>query len=114
MHEVLPGDIVKALEFLRPLYDLILVDPAGGLTERNLELVRYSDQIYVVAVAEVSALRNVVRHLEYFSTKQVRQENIRIVLNRYNRRDLIGEEDIEKAIRRKIFLESPQSIFPSG
>lgn len=107
MHEVLPGDIVKALEFLRPLYDLILVDPAGGLTERNLELVRYSDQIYVVAVAEVSALRNVVRHLEYFSTKQVRQENIRIVLNRYNRRDLISEADIEKAIRRKIFWKVP-------
>ena len=106
-HEVLPADIVKALEFLRPLYDLILVDSAVGLTERNLELVRYSDQVFIVTVAEVSALRNVVRHLEYFGVKQARQETIRIVLNRHNRRDPISEADIEKAIRRKIFWKVP-------
>lgn len=105
--EVLPGDIVKALEFLRPLYDLILVDSAVGLTEQNLELVRYSDQIYVVTVAEVSALRNVVRQLEYFTLKQIRQETIRVVLNRHNRRDPISEGEIEKAIRRKIFWKVP-------
>ena len=106
-HEVLPADIVKAIEFLRPLYDLILVDSAVGLTERNLELVRYSDQVFIVTVAEVSALRNVVRHLEYFGVKQARQETIRIVLNRHNRRDPISEADIEKAIRRKIFWKVP-------
>ena len=106
-HEVLPADIIKALEFLRPLYDLILVDSAVGLTERNLELVRYSDQVFIVTVAEVSALRNVVRHLEYFGVKQARQETIRIVLNRHNRRDPISEADIEKAIRRKIFWKVP-------
>jgi pilus assembly protein CpaE len=105
--EILPGDIVKALEFLRPLYDLILVDSAVGLTERNLELARYSDQTYLVTVAEVSALRNVVRHLEYFAAKQTRQETIRIVLNRHNRRDPISEGDIEKTIRRKIFWKVP-------
>jgi pilus assembly protein CpaE len=106
-HEVLPGDLVKTLEFLRPLYDLIIIDSAVGLTEQNLELVRYSDQTYIVTVAEVSALRNVVRHLDYFAAKQTRPETIRVVLNRHNRRDPISEGDIEKAIRRKIFWKVP-------
>jgi pilus assembly protein CpaE len=104
---VLPDAVTKTFDFLRQSYDFILVDSPAGLNDQNLELTRYSDQVYIVTVAEVSALRNVVRHIDYFTKNQVDPGKIRIVLNRHHKRGLISDAEIEKAIQKKIFWKVP-------
>ena len=103
----LPGTLAKTLDFLRMPYEFILIDSPPGLTEQNLDLIRYSDQVYLVTVAEVSALRNVVRHVDYFAHKQVSDEKMKVVLNRYQKRGLISDSEIEKVIRKRIFWKVP-------
>jgi pilus assembly protein CpaE len=39
--------------------------------------------------------------------KQISQEKIRVVLNRHQKRGLISDSEIEKAIRKRIFWKVP-------
>jgi pilus assembly protein CpaE len=104
---VTPGAVARVFDFLRQRYELILVDVPPGLNEENLELIRQSDQLYIVTVAEVSALRNVVRQVEYLTRKQMAKDKIRVVLNRHQKHGLITEEQIEKVIQQKIYWKIP-------
>jgi pilus assembly protein CpaE len=104
---ILPGAVSQTFEFLRLRYDFILVDMAPGLSEENLEMIRHCDQLHVVTVSEVSALRNVVRHLDYLTRKEIPRERFRVVLNRHQKRALISDTEIEKTIGQRIFWKVP-------
>jgi len=105
--QVMPGSISQTFDFLRSRYEFILVDLPVGLNEENLELMRYCDQIYLVTVAEVSAVRNVIRQFEYLSRADVPKDKIRVVLNRYEKRNIIADAQIEKVIEQKIHWRVP-------
>lgn len=104
---ILPGAVAQTFDFLRMRYDFILVDMAPGLSDENLEMIRHCDQLHVVTVSEVSALRNVVRHLDYLTRKEIPRERFRVVLNRHQKRALISDGEIEKTIGQKIFWKVP-------
>jgi len=101
------GAIAQTFDFLRRHYEFILVDLPPGFSDHNLEMIRRADQVYIVTAAEVAALRNVVRHLNYLGRKEISQEKIRVVLNRHHKRGTITDEQIEKAIRRTLFWKVP-------
>ena len=104
---ILPGAVAQTFDFLRMRYDYILVDMAPGLSDENLEMIRHCDQLQVVTVAEVSALRNVVRHFDYLTRKEIPRERFRVVLNRHQKRALISDSEIEKTLGQRIFWKVP-------
>jgi pilus assembly protein CpaE len=104
---ILPGAIAQTFDFLKMRYDYILVDMAPGLSDENLEMIRHCDQLHVITVSEVSALRNVVRHFDYLTRKEIPRERFRVVLNRHQKRGLISDGEIEKTIGQKIFWKVP-------
>jgi pilus assembly protein CpaE len=104
---ILPGAVSQTFDFLRMRYDYILVDMAPGLSDENLEMIRHCDQLQVVTVAEVSALRNVVRHFDYLTRKEIPRERFRVILNRHQKRSLISDSEIEKTLGQKIFWKVP-------
>jgi pilus assembly protein CpaE len=99
--------MIQTFDFLRRHYEFILVDLPPGFSDYNLEMTRYSEQVHIVTVAEVAALRNVVRHLDYMNRKEILPERIRVVLNRHHKRGTITDEQIEKAIQRPLFWKVP-------
>ena len=104
---ILPGAVAQTVDFLRMRYDYILVDMPPGLSDENLEMIRHCDQLHMVTVAEVSALRNVVRHLDYLTRKEIPRERFRVILNRHQKRSLIADSEIEKTIGQRIFWKVP-------
>ncbi|HMH00114.1 MAG TPA: hypothetical protein VK555_01810, partial [Terriglobales bacterium] len=88
-------------------YDFILVDLPPGLNDEHLELIRYCDQVNIVTIAEVSALRNVVRQTDYFTRKEIAADRLRVILNRHQSRGIISDAQIEKVIGQKIFWKVP-------
>ena len=107
-HGSLPaGAIIHTLGFLRQRYEFILADLPPSLNQDNLSVINDSDFLYIVTVAEVSAIRNVVRQLEYFAEKDIPRDKIRVVLNRQDKRNVISEAQIEKALQQKIFWRVP-------
>lgn len=103
----LPGAISQTLEFLRSRYDNVLIDLPVGLNETNLEVIGCCDQVYLVAVAEVAAIRNVVRQLEYFRNKDISRDKVQVVLNRWHKRNVVDDAQIEKVIEQQIFWRVP-------
>ena len=104
---LIAGALVQTFEFLRLRYEYILVDLPPGLNDEHLELIRYCDQINIVAIAEVSALRNVVRQTDYFTRKDISADRLRVILNRHQNRGIITDGQIEKVIGQKIFWKVP-------
>jgi pilus assembly protein CpaE len=102
-----PGALNHTLGFLRARYEFILADLPPSLNEENLTLIRDCDQLYLVTVAEVSAVRNVVRQLEYFAEKDIPREKIRVILNRHHKKNVVSDAQIEKALEQKIFWRVP-------
>ena len=106
--EALPGGaLVHTLNFLRARYEFILIDLPPALNEENLAVIRDCDQLYLVTVAEVSAIRNVVRQLEYFASKNIPRDKVRVVLNRHHKRNVVSDAQIEKVLEQKIFWRVP-------
>lgn len=106
--EALPGGaLVHTLGFLRQRYEFILADLPPSLNDENLTVIRDCDCLYLITVAEVSAVRNVVRQLQYLSSKDIPREKIRVVLNRYNKKNVLSDTQIEKALEQKIFWRVP-------
>jgi pilus assembly protein CpaE len=106
--EALPaGALTHTLSFLRLRYEFILLDLPPALNEQNLAVIRDCDQLYLITVAEVSAIRNVVRQLEYFASRDIPRDKIRVVLNRYHKRNLLTDAQIEKVLEQKIFWRVP-------
>ncbi len=106
--EVLPaGALTHTLNFLRSRYEFILLDLPPALNEENLAVIRDCDQLYLVTVAEVSAIRNVVRQLQYFGSKDIPRAKIRIVLNRHHKRNVVSDAQIEKVLEQEIFWRVP-------
>jgi pilus assembly protein CpaE len=106
-HSATATAVNHTLEFLGSRYEFILVDLPTVFTEESLEVIRDCAQLYIVTVAEVAALRNVVRQADYFTRKQIPRERIRVVLNRHQKRALVTDEQIEKVIHGKIFWKVP-------
>ena len=104
---IMSGALAQTFEFLRLRYEFILVDLPPGLNDEHLELIRYCDQINIVAIAEVSALRNVVRQTDYFTRKDIAADRLRVILNRHQNRSIITEAQIEKVIGQKLFWKVP-------
>jgi pilus assembly protein CpaE len=102
-----PGALNHTLGFLRARYEFILADLPPSLNEENLTLIRDCDQLYLITVAEVSAVRNVVRQLEYFADKDIPREKIRVILNRHHKKNVVSDAQIEKALEQKIFWRVP-------
>ena len=104
---VSPDVLGQTFDFLRLRYEFILVDLPPGCGGTNFEMIRHSDQIYLVTVAEVPAVRNAARYLDYLSREEHLEERIRVVLNRHLKRAPITDDQIEKAIHKGIFWKVP-------
>jgi pilus assembly protein CpaE len=103
------GALTQTLDFLRGRYEFIVADLPPSLNYDNLTMARECDQLYLVTVAEVSAVRNVVRELEYFVQNNIPKDKIRIVLNRHHKRNVISDAQIEKVIEQRIFWRVPNA-----
>lgn len=102
-----PEAINRTIEFIRLGYEFVLIDCPPGLSEQNVEVMRRSNEVYLVTVPEVPALRNLTRYLEFLSQIEFSQDRIHVVLNRHVKRGAIADEEIEKALRQRIYWKVP-------
>jgi pilus assembly protein CpaE len=99
--------IEHTMGFLKSHYDFVLVDCPPGLSERNMALLNHCDQIHVVTVPEISALRNVTRYLSHLEKHRYPAERVRLVLNRHSPRGKIADAAIERAVEMAIDWKVP-------
>ncbi len=99
----------STLDFLREAYDLIIVDCGPGLNAYNVGAIDRADAVFLIAAPELPSIRNLVRYLEHLKRFNCPKEKTRIIINRYDKRSAIREEQIEKTIRMPISFLVPNS-----
>jgi len=96
--------IRRILGFLRQHYDYIIIDTPRSFSPTTLAVFEQADLVFMVSTADIPSLRNVQRgipRLKRLLTK--RDEQVRLILNRYDPKDAISLEDVERSIGQRVF-----------
>ena len=98
--EIVTGEeIRRILQFLRKHYDYVVVDTSKSFSPDTLATFEQSDLVFLVSSADLPSMRNIQRGLPMMKRMLVKgQDQVRLVVNRYNPRDAISISDIEKAL----------------
>lgn len=107
LHYAPPASIEQTLAFLAGLYEYVVIDCPPGFTDATLACVSQSDRIAIVMTAELPAVRNTVRYVEHLAALGYNASNIQIVVNRHSKKGPLTDENIEKALQRRISLRIP-------
>lgn len=94
--------MLKVVEMLRSVYDLVLVDMDERLDDHMLDIIGIVDRLVVVLTADLSCVKNVRLVLETMAQLQVPQERLMLVLNRANAFTGISVKSVESVLKRPI------------
>jgi pilus assembly protein CpaE len=103
------NEVEQTIEFLRTLYDYVVIDCAPGLTGLNVAAVQTADEVDLVATQELPAIRNLSRYLEHFVRFSFPPERLKVIINRYSKKGSITHEQIERALKKPIHLAVPNT-----
>lgn len=101
---VSPDDIRRILHFLKQHYDYVVVDTPGSFSPITLAAFDQSDLVFVVTNLDLPSLRNIQRGLPMLKRVLPKgDEQIRMVVNRYQSESAISLQDVERTLGLKVF-----------
>ena len=106
-----PENISASIDFLRRSYEVVLIDCPPGVSEDTRQAIYRADEIYLLGVPEIAAVRNLARLLEYFARSGQPEGKIGVVINRWSKKNTITDEQIEEAIHAQISWKLPNQYF---
>ena len=99
-----PAFIERILALMRQVFDFIVIDGGQSLDEVSLKILEMADSLFLVAILSLPCLTNVKRLLKTFEKLGYpRNDQVRIIINRYHKKSLISLKDAEAALNQKIF-----------
>jgi len=102
--EVTGEEIARILGFLRSHYDYVLVDVSKSLAPPALAALQTADPIFLVTNMDVPSLRNMKRCLPILDKVTAGDpERLRLVVNRYNSKSLVGLQDLEETLGIEVY-----------
>jgi len=98
-----PEFIERILGLMKQVFDFIVIDGGQSLDEVSLKILEMTDFLCLIAILSLPCLTNVKRLLRTFEKLGYpRNEQIRIIINRFHKKSLISLKDAEAALDRKI------------
>ncbi len=96
--------IRKILAFLRQHYEYILVDTPRSFGAQTLAVFEQAELVFIVTTADLPSLRNIQRGIPLFKKVLTKgEEQLRLILNRYDPQDAVSVHDVEKSLGLKVF-----------
>jgi pilus assembly protein CpaE len=105
--EVITGDDVrKALNNLKQLFDVVIIDASSYMNEIGLVALENSDDILLLTYLDLPTLKNSKILLDTLISLRL-EERVRIVLNRQSKVLGITTSTVEKVVGKRIFSALP-------
>ena len=96
--------IRRILAFLRQHYDYIVVDTPRSFAPPTLAVFEQADLVFIVGTVDLPSLRNIQRGLPLLKRVLTRgEEQVRLIINRYDPDDAISAADVERTLGLKVF-----------
>ena len=106
-----PENIGASIDFLRRCYEVVLIDCPPGVSGDTQQALYRADEIYLIGVPEIAAVRNLARLIEYFTRSGQPEGKIGVVINRWSKKSTITDEQIEEAIHAQISWRLPNQYY---
>jgi pilus assembly protein CpaE len=98
----------RLVGLMRSAFDIIVMDGCRYLDDLSLRMLALSDTILVVSELNLPSLVNAKKLLETFEDLGLsRSQDLRVVINRYQKSPMISPEEAEKILGRKIVSMIP-------
>jgi pilus assembly protein CpaE len=92
--EIDPAAVTSIFSYLRKMYDYVLVNVDSHLAEGGLMALSNSDQILLVAIQQVAAIRSLRSFINLLADYAIPKDKIAIILNRYDETNTISAKKI--------------------
>lgn len=105
--QITAAQVKEILATLRSMFDYVVVDTPHLFDERTLTTLDMSDEILLVSLLDLPALRNTQKCLDLFERIGLRDERVKLVLSRYLPGGEITPERIEGILGCKVYFAVP-------
>ncbi len=103
MEATTPETMERLVGLLRSTFDIIVMDCCRSFDDLSLRMLALSDSILVVSELNLLSLVNARKLLETFEGLGISQgKDIKIVVNRYQKKNMVSQDEAEKTLGKKI------------
>jgi pilus assembly protein CpaE len=104
----IPRIMDTLMKLMRSMFDFIVVDSGQAIDETSRSILKLSDKVLMVTVLSMPSLINVKRFQGIFrKLGYPYEENVEIVVNRFNQKASVSMEEAEETLNKKIYWGIP-------
>ena len=94
------------------MFDFIVIDVGRHLDDRTFEALELSDAVLMMSMQDVPTIRNVSRYLEILDRLEIEREKVKLIINRYQKKNRLTLRDVEAALDMETFWTIPNDFQP--
>ncbi|MFX1716234.1 AAA family ATPase [Paraburkholderia sp. A1RO-5L] len=106
--EIKPEHLQRILNLVRPLYDFVIFDIGQSISHVTIVALDQSECIFPVLQLSLPYLRAGRRLLEIFRSLGYRNDKLRVLVNRYEKKGPVGLPELEKALGLRVSSVIPE------
>lgn len=99
----------RVIEFLRTLYDYIIINTSAYISDPCLAALDQGDMVYLLTSQEIAAIRSVNSFLRLWASLNMENERIHLVLNHYDAESPLTPEKISAKLNKPITFRIPKA-----
>jgi pilus assembly protein CpaE len=103
------SQIGQILTHLKAMYPYVVVDTPHAFEPKTIEALSLSDDIYLVTVPSIPAIRATRKCLDAFKELELDLDNVKIIVNRVGKRDRIKIADVENILEYPVTWSLPNN-----
>lgn len=105
--EIRPAQVEALVRFARARFDHVILDIGRSLDAVSIQALDMADEIYPIFQLTLPFIRDGKRLMSLFSSLNYPREKIRPIVNRFERKNDLSIDDLERAISSKVFATIP-------
>lgn len=110
--EITRHHISSLLTMLSNMFDYVVIDVGRHLDDRTVEALELCDAVLMMALQDVPTIRNVSRYLEMIERLEIEREKVKLIVNRYQKKNRLMLRDVEAALDMETFWTIPNDFQP--
>jgi len=99
--------VYRILQYLRGIFDYVVVDSVGQLAGCNMSIFGTADLILFTTTLSLPGLKNTKRYLNAMAAKGLGSDRVKLVINRYLSKSDIQIKDAERVLGRPVYQSIP-------
>lgn len=104
---ITPEQVSRLLQFLKGIFDFVVVDCGGQLAGCTLSILENSNLILFTSVLSLPAIKTSKRYLAAMERKGIRKDRLKLIVNRYLPKADIQVKDAERVLGYSVFTSLP-------